>query len=200
MDQKESKKGQLEHLSGCSSKVEVSEPLLELLVVLEELEYLEDPQNSEESVQTRDASKSCKFVHPSVLVTCEENLRRERSQEIQGKPACHIFFYDVLDSNLGPMVSSLICAEEIDDDINAEEYVDQVVDKNGEIRVFVHKRYLKGHNCGCVSEKQDNGYVPECLELAIGHDHVPCRLLLKTQVLVGLLSHELAAEKSDFGR
>ena len=150
MNQKESKKGQFEHFCRCSSKIKVSKPLLELFVVLEKLENLEDPQNTEKSVQTWDSSKSCKFVHPSVLITSEENLRREGSQEIQSKPACHILSHYVLDPNLDPHVTSLICAEEIDNDINAEENVDQIVDENGKIRVFVHESYLEGHNCGCV--------------------------------------------------
>ena len=128
MDQKESEKCQLEHFRRCSSQVEISEPLLELLVVLEQLENLEDPQNAKQSVQTWDSSKSGKFVDPSVLVTCEENLSREGSQEIQSKPACQILSHYVLDPNLDPVVTSFIGAEEIDNDINAEEYVDKIVD------------------------------------------------------------------------
>ena len=98
------------------------------------------------------------------------------------------------------MIPLLIRAEEVDHDVDTEEYIYEVVYERCERRVLIDEGYLEGHNRRCVTEEEDDRYVPECFELAIGHDDVPRRLLLQTNVLVALLSHELAAKELDLCR
>ena len=95
------------------------------------------------------------------------------------------------------MIPLLIGAEEVDYDVDTEEYIDEIVDECCEGRVLVDKGHLEGHNCRCIAEEKDDCYVPECFELAIGHDDVPSRLLLQANVLIALLGYELSAEELD---
>ena len=95
------------------------------------------------------------------------------------------------------MVSLLIGTEEVDYDVDAEEYIYEIVDECCKGRVLVNEGNLERHNRRCVSQQKDDRYVPECFELAIGHDDVPSWLLLQANILIALLGHELPAEKLD---
>ena len=95
------------------------------------------------------------------------------------------------------MIPLLIGAEEVHYDVDTKEYVYEIVDECCEGRVLVDEGHLERHDRRCVAKKENDRYVPECFELAIGHDDVPSWLLLQANVLIALLGHELPAEKLD---
>ena len=208
MDQEEAAYEKAKHFLLRGLYLYETEYLVESLVVLQTLEHLEDAHQPHESVEPRQPGEPDELVDASASAPLTEGrydgceyLSRYGRNEVQIEPpwGAELTIVSRYGGQAGHrLVVGLIGAEEVDDDVDAEENVDQAIERSHHQSVLVDECDLVGHDSRSVEKQQNDDDVPEGLELARRHDDVPSRLLaVGDEPLVGLVRYQLSSKELD---